>query len=78
MFRNALITSYIKISYSLLIDINLFWMFLYLHSKFEREITNVIANFLMGISTSHYVQTIAKYLPFYYFKIYILQTGSSK
>ena len=39
-------------------------MFLYSHSKFEREITNVIASFLMGISTSHYVQAIAKYLPF--------------
>ena len=49
---------------------------LYLHSKFERETTNLIAKFLMGISTSHYVQTLAKFLTFHYLIIYLINMNS--
>ena len=87
MFRNVLINRYINNFIFVTstpcsktaINHCYFGLFPYLHSKFEREITNLISNghFLMGILTSHYVQTFAKFLMFYYFKIYNLQIGSS-
>ena len=55
-----------------------FRMFLYLHSKFQRGATNLIARFLKDISISHHVQTFAKFLIIYNFKIYNLQTCSSR
>ena len=84
MLRNVLINSYINNFIfvtstpcsKIAVNHCYFGFFLYLHSKFEREITNLISNFLMSISTSHYVQTFAKFLTLYYFKIYNLQTGS--
>lgn len=49
-------------------------MFLNLHSKFEKETTNLIGKFLMSISTMHHVQTFSKFLTVHYLKIYNSQT----